>query len=136
MIGVPVSLLKPRVMTPALLAANRANALKSTGPKTPAGKAASRLNALKQGRRSQWLGPSALRQHPRSCTTGIIPSGGQVRDCLEAGAASREEMAQNIARAVWRSLTEDGARDPGGADSERAPVGARGRGEREGPTGG
>ena len=35
--------------SPARLAANRRNALKSTGPKTPEGKAASRLNAFKHG---------------------------------------------------------------------------------------
>ncbi len=35
--------------SPARLAANRANALKSTGPKTEGGKAASRCNALKHG---------------------------------------------------------------------------------------
>ena len=35
--------------SPARLAANRQNALKSTGPKTPEGKAASRLNAFQHG---------------------------------------------------------------------------------------
>ena len=35
--------------TPAQIAANRANALKSTGPRTPEGKAASRFNGLKHG---------------------------------------------------------------------------------------
>jgi hypothetical protein len=35
--------------TPAQIAANRANAQKSTGPRTAEGKAASRLNALKHG---------------------------------------------------------------------------------------
>ena len=37
------------VCSPARLAANRANARKSTGPRTPEGKAASRENALKHG---------------------------------------------------------------------------------------
>ncbi len=36
--------------TPAFLAANRRNALKSTGPRTPRGKARVSLNALKSGR--------------------------------------------------------------------------------------
>jgi hypothetical protein len=35
--------------TPAQIAANRANSLKSTGPRTPEGKAVSRFNALKHG---------------------------------------------------------------------------------------
>jgi hypothetical protein len=45
-------LCRPPRRTPALLARNRANALKSTGPRTPEGKACVRLNALKHGRRA------------------------------------------------------------------------------------
>ena len=41
---------KSPVRTPALLAANRANSLKSTGPRTRRGKARVCLNALKHGR--------------------------------------------------------------------------------------
>ena len=37
-------------LTPRSLAARRANALKSTGPRTPCGKARVSLNALKHGR--------------------------------------------------------------------------------------
>ena len=37
-------------LTPGSLAARRANALKSTGPRTPCGKARVSLNALKHGR--------------------------------------------------------------------------------------
>jgi len=43
-------LLRPRTLTPASLAARRANALKSTGPRTPKGKARVALNPLKHGR--------------------------------------------------------------------------------------
>jgi len=55
-----MSLLKPRVMTPARLAASRRNAQKSTGPRTARGKAQSRLNALRHGHcsptyRQLWL---------------------------------------------------------------------------------
>lgn len=42
-------------LTPAALAARRANALKSTGPRTDRGKAWSSLNALRDGRRAQDL---------------------------------------------------------------------------------
>jgi hypothetical protein len=41
---------KSPVRTPALLAANRANARKSTGPRTPRGKARVSLNSFKHGR--------------------------------------------------------------------------------------
>ena len=41
---------KSPVRTPALLAANRANAQKSTGPRTPQGKARVSFNAFKHGR--------------------------------------------------------------------------------------
>jgi hypothetical protein len=49
-----MSLLKPRLLTPARLAANRRNALKSTGPRTARGKAQSRMNALRSG----WSSPT------------------------------------------------------------------------------
>jgi hypothetical protein len=52
-----MSLLKPRPMTPARLAANRRNALKSTGPRTARGKARSRMNGLRGG----WSSPSFRR---------------------------------------------------------------------------
>jgi len=44
-----MSLRKPPTLTPALLAANRQNAKKSTGPRTPRGKVWSRLNRLRHG---------------------------------------------------------------------------------------
>jgi|SRR5271157_1874578 len=47
-----MSLRKSPILTPARLAANRRNALKSTGPRTAAGKAWSRLNGLRNGSRS------------------------------------------------------------------------------------
>ena len=49
-----MSLLKPRLMTPARLAANRRNARKSTGPRTARGKAQSRMNGLRSG----WSSPT------------------------------------------------------------------------------
>ncbi len=45
-----MSLRKSPAMTPATLAANRANAEKSTGPRSAAGKARARRNALRHGR--------------------------------------------------------------------------------------
>ena len=48
-----MSLLKPRVSSPARIAANRRNARKSTGPRSARGKAQSRLNRLRDGGRSR-----------------------------------------------------------------------------------
>ena len=48
-----MSLRKSPTLTPALLAANRRNAAKSTGPHTARGKAWSRLNRLQHGGRSR-----------------------------------------------------------------------------------
>src|SRR5579862_1629406 len=45
-----MSLTRPRRLTPAALAARRANAQKSTGPRTVRGKARAGFNALKLGR--------------------------------------------------------------------------------------
>src|SRR5512140_2289322 len=48
-----MSLRKSPTLTPALLASNRSNAQKSTGPRTARGKAVSRLNRLRTGARSR-----------------------------------------------------------------------------------
>jgi hypothetical protein len=48
-----MSLLKPRVVTPARRAANLRNALKSTGPRTIRGKAQASLNSLRHGHYSR-----------------------------------------------------------------------------------
>ena len=47
-----MSLRKSPTLTPALIASNRRNARKSTGPRTAQGKARSRLNRLRGGWRS------------------------------------------------------------------------------------
>ncbi len=49
-----MSLRKSPTLTPARLAANRRNALKSTGPRTAQGKAQSRMNGLRHGGRSHF----------------------------------------------------------------------------------
>jgi len=74
-----MSLLKPRLMTPARLAASRRNARKSTGPRTARGKAQSRMNGLRSGRsspsyRNLWLAmleapPGAIEETARAVLT-------------------------------------------------------------------
>jgi hypothetical protein len=48
-----MSLLEPRVSSPARIAAHRRNARESTGPRSARGKAQSRLNRLRDGNRSR-----------------------------------------------------------------------------------
>jgi len=50
-----MSLRRSPIRTPALLAANRQNSKKSTGPRTERGKAWSRLNRMRHGARSPEL---------------------------------------------------------------------------------
>jgi len=61
-----MSLRKSPTRTPASLAANRANAQKSTVPRTAGGKARARLNRLRHGRRSPLFTRfrTALRENP------------------------------------------------------------------------
>ena len=71
-----MSLRKSPTRTPALLAANRRNAQKSTGPRTRRGKAWSRLNHLKHGMDS----PEFL----KFCYALLIAAPGQVGLTAEA----------------------------------------------------
>ena len=52
-----MSLRKSPTLTPALLASNRRNSKKSTGPRTAPGKAWSRLNSLRDG----WSSPEYIK---------------------------------------------------------------------------
>jgi len=66
---VVVCLRKSPVRTPALLAANRSNSLKSIGPRTEAGKARVSLNDLKHGRYARHL-PQRL--HAAGLRDGLL----------------------------------------------------------------
>ena len=64
-----MALRKSPTRTPAMLSANRANAQKSTGPRTAGGKARARLNRLRHGRRSPLFARfwTALQKNPSNC---------------------------------------------------------------------
>ena len=68
---------KSPVRTPAFLAANRANARKSSGPRTPCGRARVSLNALKHGRSMVLL--AALRGSANACYGPATPTRSPLR---------------------------------------------------------
>ena len=90
----------PKRVTEKQLAANRRNALKSTGPRTPEGKAVSRYNALKHGIFAKAVIPPALEPYE---------SRADFDDLLDAftaqfAPANRLEalLVQQIAVITWR----------------------------------
>ena len=77
------------------LQANRANAKKSTGPKTSAGKAAVRRNALKHGLRSNMLSV-----RPDECTERFKDMLMSIESIGESTTIEEETLLQEIARLV------------------------------------
>ena len=102
-----MSLRKSPVRTPALLAANRANALKCTGPRTPEGKARVALNRLKHGRRADHVRENLVK-------AGILEGGEQLYQWLikEIGRAFEPrtrtgwQKAERMARQAWSLFWE------------------------------
>ena len=96
-----MSLRKSPVRTPALLAANRANALKSTGARTPEGKARAVLNGLKHARHARRL-PETLatagRREAKQLYEWLL---GEI--CLRFGVGDGEgrQQAERMARSAW-----------------------------------
>ncbi len=82
------------------LAANRANAQKSTGPRTPEGKARSRWNALKHGLRAADLIPEPLRD--RESPEEFQALHEALREELAPAGALAEHLVLTIAQCIWR----------------------------------
>jgi hypothetical protein len=89
-----------RTVTPAMAAANRANAQKSTGPLSEQGQLISRRNALKHWGRAQTIRPllAALEEEPEEFD--------RVRDALYRSLAPRDEfealIVDDMADVHWR----------------------------------
>ncbi len=94
-----MSLLKPHRLTPALLAANRRNAQRSTGPRTPAGKARSALNSLKHGRYSKAFRENLCKAHEDLELFDWIHA--RVRESFNPASAREQMQAEGLAREVW-----------------------------------
>ena len=87
---------KSPVRTPAFLAANRANARKSSGPRTPCGRARVSLNALKHGRS---MGPAGRAPRFRE---RLLRAGYRQQEALYGGLRSCLAQAFGARSPPWR----------------------------------
>ena len=133
---------KSPVRTPALLAANRANSLKSCGPRTPRGKARVSLNALKHGRharrlpeklvRAGYLRELALYARVHSFIVRAFQPHGRFEEGVAAALAAKAWCLPRLARRTtsagseWSSGSSGGALRPGRC-AETGPIGPVGR---------
>src|SRR5260370_12612611 len=78
------------------IAANRLNALKSTGPKTPEGRVAVRLNGVKHGLYAQTL---VLKGESESDFNALLESYEAEHD---PATPTEEALVQQLAMAIWR----------------------------------
>lgn len=90
----------PKRVTEKQLAANRRNALQSTGPRTPEGQAASRWNALKHGALAQAVIPEPLADYEsREDFDALFRS---LRQELAPDSVLEDLLVERIATSYWR----------------------------------
>jgi hypothetical protein len=87
--------------SPERMVANRANAQKSTGPKTPEGRAASRMNALKHGLLSQEVLVSGPHRHESEFELFALHD--RFRDELQPMGPIEAMLVDQIVTTHWRS---------------------------------
>jgi hypothetical protein len=100
-----MSLVKSHILTPAKLAANRANARLSTGPRTAEGKRRIVLNALKHGRYSRAFRQNLIKTRADVELFDWIHA--RIVDCFEPRNAAQSWQAERLAREVWCQTWQD-----------------------------
>jgi hypothetical protein len=89
-----------KTMSPEQIAANRANAQKSTGPKTPAGRAASRMSAVKHGILSREVIVRGLNYRESYQEFSALHL--RFRQDLKPAGPAEEMLVDQIVTAHWR----------------------------------
>jgi len=103
-----MSLRKRPTVTPALLEANRANASKSTGPRTVEGKNRIVLNALKDGRHARHFSQSLLRAKSKEDAELFQWIVNQVYTAFRLhGWRQDGRQAERLAQRVWCALDRE-----------------------------
>jgi hypothetical protein len=92
------------VATEKQIAANRRNALRSTGPRTPLGKARSRGNGIRHGLLSKAMADPALVAGAQQLAIRIAREHGQPDHCVEAHTVAEAELSILQARAIRTRL--------------------------------
>ncbi len=106
-----MSLIKSETVTPAKLAANRANAHRATGPRTPQGRQRTRLNALKHGLCSGTFAQTVINsaEEQKKFQQGRV----MLRLALVPAGNAATNLTQKLARIMWtrsRSAGPNGRR--------------------------
>ncbi len=107
-----MSLVKSVTLTPAKLAANRANARRSTGPRTPQGQQRTRLNALKHGLCSRSFARTVVNsaEGQKKFQRGMV----MLRLALVPAGSAARKLTEKLARMMW-------TRSRGGGPNGRQP---------------
>ena len=112
------------------IAANRRNAMRSTGPRTRSGKARSRANSLRHGLLSKVLVDPALANETDQLARRIAQEHGKPDDCFESRTIAEAELIILSARAVRAQLLDttssELAPDTKAADGRHSEEGSRG----------
>jgi hypothetical protein len=100
------------------IAANRRNALQSTGPRTPLGKAQSRLNSIRHGLLSKAMADPGFVAGARTLAIKIAREHGQSDHCVEAHIVAEAELTILQARAIRARLLDTSLSERGNATNE------------------
>jgi hypothetical protein len=107
-----MSLRKSPTRTPAFLAANRANALRSTGPRTYSGKLRSSANAFKNGSRSADLRQRLLKSGRRDAVACYDRIYTAICARFRPASPAAWKLAERRARSAWSTVWCGIAVDP------------------------